>query len=1184
MNNQLLFKERIYPTSYIQITSDKRNTFRLLVMRTLLFLLFLLVLQSSAKVMAQTVTLNFKNAPIESVLKEIKKQTKYDFAYNEQALKNTQVVSINVKNRPLEEVLQKVFEGQPLTYKFTDGIIVITEKQQSNKNVSLTIGPSYQNLIKGRVVDSQGNPLGNVTVQVVGSNIATQTNSDGSYELKILDRNSTISYHHLGWEPTSRKASNEFTTVTLYRQNIYLDHAVVEVNTGYQTLPKERATGSFVTIDSSILQRSVSTNILQRLDGVASSLILNKTGGYNTPDISIRGRSTILGNANPLVVVDNFPYNGDITSLNPNDVESITILKDAAAASIWGTQAGNGVIVITTKSGKFNKNIQVGLTANITIGQKPRLYTKRGMTSAEYVEVETEMFEKGRYNTKINNGYAALSPAVEILLLHRNGNIDLATRTSMLDSLSNIDIRDDLLRYFHQVPISQQYNLNLSGGTNNQKFYLSAGYDHNLLQNIGSSYERFTINGQNTYNLINDRLKLVSGMQFTSNKTEAAPSLLSGIYQYPYLKLADENGNALPFAQDLRSTYVEAQKNKGLLDWYYRPIDERAANQFNSNINFRIQNNLTYQIVNPLKISLYHSYQKGLSNDENWKYASSYYTRNLINTLSSISPATGTATSPIKEGDILQNTKSILTSQYGRMQISFDKVVRDKHTVSSIAGIEVSESRIDGSSSSLYGYNPETGSNSNSSIDFTKQYPRYYGSGTQSVETGLTNSKLVDRNISYYTNAAYSYVSKYTISASVRKDESNIFGVDANQKGVPLWSIGGLWHIYKEQFYRINWLPLLSLRTTYGYNGNVDKSTSAYFTTRLSPFVNEYGLFPHSVLNPPNPSLRWERVSNLNVGLDFASKNQKISGSIEFYLKHGQDLIGLSQVAPQTGLSVFRGNNSNIKTKGLDITLNTKNIVGNFNWQTTILANFVKDKISRYSAEAGSNGSIIGGGSTDLPLVGYPFNGIFAFKWAGLDNTGAPQGYVNGEVSKDYTLIVNSKDRNELQYMGTRSPTAFGSVLNTLNYKNVQLSFLLNYKAGHVFRVISMGNSTLYATSSPGSYANQPDYGKRWKNPGDEAITNVPALIYPANSNRDSFYRGSEILVHNADHLRLQDVRISINLSKKYLKRSPLKQLMIFAYANNLGILWRSNKQGFDPESTDIQQTKNISFGFTGNF
>ena len=1152
-----------------------------IIMRLNLIILFVIItcLQvMAASVNAQSITLKVKDAPVKAVFDQIKKQSGYMFFYKNRNIKTGQNITIELKAVPLREALDRIIKNQPFDYEIVESTIVIKEKQaplpekqQSNIDV------------QGTVLDQDSKPLTGATVKVKGTDHGVLTDQNGKFYLKNVPDNAVIQIVYIGYALKEAPAQKELGTISLQPVQNELQEVAI-LSTGYQSLPKERATGSFTKIDSDLLSRTPSTNIIERLNGIASGLLIHSGRSYNSSGISIRGRSSILGNTNPLIVVDNFPYGGDLSAINPNDVESVTLLKDAAAASIWGTQAGNGVIVITTKSGAYNQKTTINLSSNVTIGQKPRLFTQRQMSSAEYIEVETKMFELGRYNSTINNGYAALSPAVEILLLHRNNKINLDRRTAMLDSLAQYDTRNDRLNYLYRIPVSQQYNLNLSGGTTAQKYYLSAGYDKNLLTEVGNSFERFSLNGQNTYNLLNGKLQLVSGLQFSSNQNKTSKGANAAAYKWPYLRLADDAGNALPVANDLRFSYIEAQNGKGLLDWYYRPLDELEPSSFTNDLNFRLQNTLSYRIMPQLSITAFHTYQKGVSNTDNYNYASSYFTRNTINSITSINSGTGVVTRPIAEGDILNNSRSTLTGQYGRLQAAFDQTFAKKHIINAIVGAEINEFKSDNAAYTLYGYNPETGANANAAINYTQSYTKYTA-GTFIVPNGISNSGLIDHNISYYANAAYTYDSRYTLSASARKDQSNIFGVKANQKGVPLWSVGGLWHIGREPFYKMDWLPTLALRSTFGYNGNVDKTTSAYFTMLLVPFANEYGATNYFINTLPNPSLRWEKVSNFNVGIEFATAKNRLSGSIEFYKKNGQDLIGLSPLATQTGTNSYRGNNANLLTRGVDVRITSQNLTGsNLQWQTTFLLNYVKDKVTGYMAKPGSNNDIVNTNANQTPLEGYPYNAWFAYRWAGLDNTGAPQSYLNGEISKDYSAMVNSSNRADILYMGSRVPTLFGSVLNSFSYRNWQLSCLITYKTGYVFKNSnSLSNVNLYATSNV-SYTLSPHYANSWQKPGDELHTNVPALIYPANTNRDQIYSNSELHIYKGDHIRLQDVRLSYSLQKKALNRLPFRQLNLFAYGSNLGVLWRANKAGFDPDSPTIQQTRTLSFGLNAQF
>jgi len=747
----------------------------------------------------------------------------------------------------------------------------------------------------------------------------------------------------------------------------------------------------------------------------------------------------------------------------------------------------------------------------------------------------------------------------------------------MLDSLSQYDTRTELLKYYYRAPVSQQYNLNIAGGTENQKYFLSGGFDKNLLQSTAADYERFTLTGQNTYVLWQGKAQFITNIQFSTIKNSSGKGLPTNWNKYPYLKFADDKGNALAVPADLRFSYIQAQEGKGLQDWYYRPLDELGDYQTQSTVNFRLSNSISYNIIKPLKLSLYHTYQRGINNNQSNYDKNAYYTRNQINLYTSIDPVTAVLTRPIAPGDIFSSSNALNISNYGRAQLSLNQQLFEKGSLSGIAGLEISDYNSQFARSTLYGYNPGIGTNANSNIDFSKNYPKYYGNGTGKITTDLSNGGETDRYLSYYTNLSYSYDTKYTLSLSARKDESNIFGVKSNQKGVPLWSAGLSWDLSKESFYHMDWIPYLRIRATYGYNGNVDKSTSAYLTaTPASPPTNRFGAAHSIIVNPPNPSLRWEKVRNVNLAVDFVLANNRIKGSIEGYTKYGIDLIATSPIAPQTGIYEFKGNAANLKTNGIDLNLNTLNTKGEIKWNTTLLFNYVRDKVTTYLVTPGANFDIVQG-NYNTPLVGYPYNSNFSFKWAGLDHTGAPQAYLNNQVSADYLAIRNSQDRNDIVYSGSRSPTVFGSLLNDFSWKQLNLSFNILYKAGYYLRRKSLEN--VY-----GGFYQVNDYNQRWQKPGDELTTNVPSLVYPANLSRQYIYTYSDQLMYNASHIRLQDIRLAFDLGNKTLRALNIKQLSFFAYARSIGIIWRQNAFNIDPDSPDMKQTTNLSFGLRTQF
>lgn len=1159
--------------------SFRERKFKVLVtMKLTLLLIVLCSFNLSASVFAQQITLNERNAPLSKLFKEIEKQSGYTIVYEDNLLKQANPVTIIIRKASLSTVLDRCLEKQSLTYSIVENTVIVKLKP---KGIIDKVKEFFKMPVKvaGKVTDTTGVPLPGASIHIKGNEASYTSNSNGEFSFEA-EPGDEVTISFVGYTPHVITVAEgmAFQNVVLHQENNSL-HEVVVVSTGYQTLSKEKATGSFVLVDNNLLNRSVSTNILDRLDGVTSGLVfsVNRTTelGRNSA-LTIRGRNTLFANADPLIVIDNFPYEGDLNNINPNDIETITVLKDAAAAAQWGARSGNGVIIITTKKGALNSIPKVGFSINTTIGQKPDLYYAPQLTSSQYIEAEQFLFNNGAYNTGINAGYTAITPAVEIFLARRNGTISSADSAARINTLKSFDYRDELSKHYYRSSINQQYQGSINGGGNNQKYFVSAGYDKNLNSKIGDDYSRTTLNASNTYYLLKNKLELFTNIIYTASKTNSTSLFISPT---PYTQVADANGNSLPVANILSLNYIKSAGNGQLLDWYYRPLDElknRYSSPETSLTDYRANLSLSYKIFNGLKASALYSYEKSLTETQTLNELESYYTRNLINIYSQIS-SSGVVTYPVPLGGILDLNNTTLRQKSGRFQLSYDNSWGD-HGFGGIAGYEIRSVEADNLATRFYGYNPDTRTNQNNAINFNTIYPLFYGSSTSTIGTFSRQGSSSNHFISYYANGTYSYRGKYLASLSVRRDESNIFGVATNQKGVPLWSTGLAWYVSREGFYKVDWLPELKMRATYGYTGNVSNSLSAYLTIQSIGSINSYNVPYSSIVNPPNPSLRWERITNVNLGLDFASKDNRISGSVDVWRKKGVDLIGNSPIAPQTGIIIYTGNSAASVAKGLDVQLNSININGSLKWYTTLLYNYNTSRVTDYKALNGTNLSVVSA-TYNNPLQGYPYLSVFSFKYAGLDNQGNPLGYLDGEISNNYSGITNSINREDLVYNGPATPTSFGSLRNTFLYKGFDLSFIVSYKLGYYFRRVSLRNGALYATTSGGGgFEDNTDYEKRWQKPGDEQTTNVPSLLYPASNARDNLYRYSSALVEKADNIRLQDIRLGYTFHKSHWL--PFQKLNVFAYLNNLGIIWRANKYKIDPDyPADIPSARTIAFG-----
>ncbi|MGN8056035.1 SusC/RagA family TonB-linked outer membrane protein [Pedobacter sp. 22163] len=1035
-------------------------------------------------------------------------------------------------------------------------------------------------------------PLSGANIRLNGKSIGSSY-AGGKVTLKVAPGTYTVDIVYVGYR--TRSMSLKFPLekdIPVYLERGAEDLGEVTISTGYQQISKERLTGSAVRVSTEVINRSVGPGILERLADMVPGLTFNKGVGVqlNESDISIRGRSTLFTRADPLIVLDNMPYEGRVENINPNDIESITVLKDAAAASIWGARSGNGVIVITSKRGTFNKPAAFSFSSTLNIAGRPDLFGESRMSSSDYIDNEIRLFSTGFYDAnQQSDNRVALTPVVEYLYAAKNGKISPAEAQGGIDRLRGVDVRHDLERYFYQPAVQQQYALNVQGGDEDSYYFLSGGVDINRANLKGNGYRRYTITASNRYRLFSGRLEISPEFRFTQSVTDAnrtIDAVTTNYYGlYPYARLTDDNGNPVPFASVYRAGFASemTQKYPGVLDWNFYPLQEvKSPGSTVSLRDYRMGTQLDYRIGWGLKLFANYIYTSSSSENISDAGLDRFSTRDLINRFSFVR-ADGSLGRNVPVGSVRDEQMRSLANHAFRSQLNYNKVVGN-HDVSAIAGVEIKDGKTTIRNARLYGYDSEH--ESSGYVDYLAYYTLLYNPNSTFNQVSQNNERnsLSDRFISYYSNLGYTFKDRYTFSASARMDKSNIFGVKTNQKGVPLWSVGLNWNIAKEPFFSSEVVDELRLRSSYGYNGNVNNSLSAFTTAVYNQGTGNsnnfsYGLPYAVILNPPNPQLRWERVQILNAGVDFCLFEGRLSGSIDAYLKNGTDLIGAAPFPPSSGISSFTGNTAATKGKGIDANFVVPILrKDDLKWTANLLFSYSRDIVSTYLLKQALAYQLI---SNVVPAEGYPQYSVFAYNYAGLDpKTGDPLGYLNGEVSKDYVKMVNNPGRSDISYVGTMRPTVFGSFRNDLSYKGLGLSFNISYRLGYYFR----RNALVYNQLFEGR-ASTGDYAFRWQKPGDESFTDVPSMPLVNNLSRDSFYGGSRAMVEKGDHIRLQDIRLSYQLPSVWCRKLGFKSLMAYVYSSNLGIIWAANDKGIDPDyPSGIKPPKQFAFGLNLGF
>lgn len=1024
-----------------------------------------------------------------------------------------------------------------------------------------------QTTLTGRVVSAiDESPIASATVKAKGIQTLAITDSLGLFTLEGLSGSEvSIEVSHVNYTTREidldKSSFSEPLIVKLESNSRELQEVLI--STGYQQLPKERATGSFSTVDHATFNEIPGADILDRLPLLANSVTTMPQRVFSDETMTIRGLSTMNGPRKPLIVVDDFPFEGDLTTINPNDVENITILKDAAAASIWGTRAGNGVVVITTKRGTMNQRTRVAFNSYIRVEPKPDLFYYPEMSSAEFIEVEKFLFDNEyRFSDRNNRNKPLFSPVYELLFQEAAGDISNAELDARLKELSGHDVRRDFLDHIYQKGIDQQYALNMSGGSTNISWYFSAGLDRNA-DPLDNKRERLTLNLKNTYRPLKN-IDITAGLFYTHSRTEDGKEGYGQVRPGnkplpPYSSLVGVHGEALPFYH-YRQPYIDTVAAGKLLDWKYYPLDDHMHRSDISRANALKGNvELAFRASDWLRVKALYQVQHEERERDNLREQDSYFARDLINRFSAINPTTGDLTRVIPLGGIMDKTNATFLTQNARAQADVNKRW-DDHEINAIIGSEIQEIKQSNDNFRSYGFDTETFAIA--SVDLVNRYPQFINNALGNIPGFQFFTGTLHRTASIYSNASYSYKSRYMFSASARRDASNIFGAATNNRWNPLWSAGFAWNLSDEGFYRFSALPYLRLRATAGFSGNIDPSMVAVTTLAYSAYS------PHTQTNFirvdafPNPELRWEKVRTLNVGADFSVLHNRLRGSIEVYEKKASDLYNWVSVDRTTGVGIpsIIKNAGTLKGRGMDIELNSRNIEGSFQWSTALNFSVNKNEVVKSELITLNGSSYIG--TRARVLEGYPNNAIFSYRWGGLDGqTGDPIGFINGIESKNYRAITGDSTRIEdLVYHGPAAPTVYGSLANSLSLKNFSLSVRASFFFNYFFYREAIQYDGLIRSGTT-----HMDYGIRWRQPGDELHTSVPSLSFPADGYRDGFYQLAEVNVLKGDHIRLNNINLSYELPKGLLSRFSFNRVAVFCNVNNLGILWKANKEDADP-------------------
>jgi len=1013
--------------------------------------------------------------------------------------------------------------------------------------------------VTGRVTDEKGSAVANATISVKGSNIGVSSDAEGNFTFPVPNTARTLVISHVGM------ANKEVGLTSTGTYNISLTSTasnlaeVVVVAYGQQQ--RKAVVGAISTVSADKIARQQVVSPTQALQGLAAGvLVINTTGqpGDN-PTIRIRGIGSVNASASPLIVLDGVPFNGNLNAINPNDIESMNVLKDATASSLYGSRAANGVILITTKKGTRNGNPDINVYSSY--GWSSRAVKEYPFVSAEqYMQLAWEA--QKNFATDNNIG-AAGQYATDNFITGTNGlqynpyNVDnpIDTNGNLVAGASLLWNTDWTKEVSNDQILRKNVGLGIRGGAENFRYYLSADYLNQDGYVINSNYKRISTRFNGDADL---RKWLTVGLNLNiSSSNQNYPTQSGSAYV-----------NAVQWGRIISSIYPLYQRTQNgdlRLDASGNPIYDFGADVTGQTIN---QNRPVAKTSNAVALQkLDKTLNNGLQTSIN-TYADFRLT-NFLKFRSTFgidrygfdqtqynNPLYGDAASV--KGRVAKQ-RELTTSWTWNNMLSFQQSF-GPHSLGAMVSTEAYDYKYEYQRSAKTGY----------------PAPNLLELGPGSTLESMNSYTNQSRIQSYLSRVNYSFANKYFFEATLRRDGSSRFPGD--KRWGTFYSIGGSWAVSDESFMKnVTFFNLLKLRASYGEVGN--EALPSYF-----PYLSLYSSSYPDLSNPGvylnglgNPDLHWEKLGTFNIGFDFAVLKSKLSGSVEYYSKNTFDLLFARPLPISSGITSVDENIGSLKNAGVEVVLNSVNIANKkFKWETNFNLATVKNTITKLPQQYIQNGSF-------RLEVGQSLNSFFIYEWAGVNpDNGAPQWYKDEtDASGNPTgkkVIVNNVSSASRYYFGTSIPKVQGGLTNSFSYSNFDLSVLFNYAFGG--KLLDQDYIGLMHGFSNVGYQLHTDILNRWQNPGED--TDVPRLKFGQND----YGSASTRQLFSGDYVRLRNVTFGYTLPQTILSRqNVVRSFRVFVQADNFAT-WSKAKQGLDPEQNISGQTgqrssayKILSFG-----
>lgn len=1101
-------------------------------MRLTVILLTAFCLQVSAAAFSQRVSITQKNMPLEQVLKEIKRQTGYFFLYDADLIKlKSKPVSINVKDAELKDVLLMVLKSQPFSYEIKENTILIMPLQNvAAKNID----------VRGKIVDENGNPLPGASVRVKDNSSAVVTDADGTFMLKNVDENAILVISYIGYADKEVKAKAQLGSIGLNTISNTLTDVVI---TGYTSYKKTQsaAASSLVTADK--INQVPGLTLDQILQGRVPGMSVISTSGQpgQSAAVVIRGVGSVNGSRSPLMILDGVPIEaGYFQTINPNDIESATVLKDASATALYGSRGANGVIVYTTKKGKagkvaINYNSQYGFS-NLSRPNFTMMNTNERLQFEEEIGLTGVSIGPGWTYSPKNPTYAAGTAATR------------ARADFIIDSLKqiNTDWRD----IFFQKGKFQEQQVSVSGGNEKLRFYNSLNYYSQEGVAVNTGLNRYALRSNLDFNddkfsgSVNVSLGYSQSTFINGEGTTTAGTPMSAVYYaLPYEKPYASDGTLVHPGISGLAKYNILDQREGTLAL------ERVLNSSNKTDQLKaiVGGSFAYQILPYLKATTRFGIDYRNSSDENYINPDSYYgSRSNTNTLG------------------------------GRGRL--DEVSRRNFGIVSTSGLTFAktfESKHDVEFSALYEYIY----NDYKSFGYTgfgidSRLPETPAGITVSTTflPNLSGSKLRSAMASFMGIGRYTYDGKYTFNGSYRIDGSTT--VVEKNRWHGFYSFGANWNAKAEDFLKnVALVGDLKVRVSYG------KSASSF----ANPFDYQeaYGNVTYGgnigirATAAGNIDYDWEYTSTFNTGFDLSLfKSNRLRLTADFYNKITNNMYINQPPSAVAGYPILPLSSGKMRNRGVEFEISGDVIkTKDFTWTLGANAGYNKNVVLRVSDVT----DFFPDGDTRILKVGLPYGTYYAPDWAGVNpQTGEAQYYnLDGSITTVYNVSTQSTTNS-----GSLYPTFTGGFNTSFNYKGITASALFSF----VSDVMRHNNEDLYNENRAYRTSNQSVrmLYNRWQNPGDSGDDAIlQRFDIPRNfTSKD---------IQDASYLRLRNVTLGYTLPKTILDKTKfIKGVKVFVQGQNL-YTWTSWR-GLDPENNDVfgrfqyPNTRTYTAGINVNF